>query len=212
MAKKTAKKASKKALKKPGAKKKTSRKLPPLTIAQKRFCQILHSMKHPCHAEAYTLAGFKSVGSVASAAATRMLKRVKVAAYMEELGKRQEKRAERKADEIIAELENTAFFDPVMLFDKGGNLRNIHDIPPAARSVIASLDITEEFSGKGKDRKSTGYTKRVKFDNKIKALELLGRRFGLFPNKQVIDADGGVLQLNITVGKHGDSGVPSETE
>lgn len=33
-----------------------------------------------------------------------------------------------------------------------------------------------------------GFGKKTKDVNKIKALELLGRRFGLFPNKQVHDA------------------------
>ena len=201
MAKKTTKTAKKKVAKK----KKKARKLPPITITQKRFCQILHSMKHPNHAEAYELAGFKAKGAVASAAATRLLKRVKVAAYMEQLGKRQEKRAERKAEEIVAELENIAFatIDEYLTFDKNGvQLKNSKTLTKRQLSAIQEVCHTET---------QAGGTKRLKLYDKRAALVDLGKRFGLFPNKQTIDAADGILQLNITVGKHGDSGVPSKT-
>lgn len=204
MAKKSKKKAKKKAPKKKVAKKKTARKLPPLTVAQKRFCQILHSMRHPNHAEAYELAGFKSTGSVASAAATRLLKRVKVAAYMEELGKRQEARAERKSDEIVAELESMAFAniaDYLSFGPTGITLKDSKDLTRQQLAAVSEVSQTDtQFGG----------SKRFKLHDKRAALVDLGKRFGLFPNKQTIDAADGILQLNITVGKHGDSGVSPE--
>lgn len=204
MAKKSKKNAKKKATKKKVAKKKTARKLPALTISQKRFCQILHSMKHPNKTRAYELAGFKAKGSVASAAVTRLLKNVKVAAYMEELGKRQEARAERKADEIIAELEIIAFsnISEYLSFNASGvKLKDSKDLTRKQLSAIAEVSHTET---------QAGGTKRIKLYDKRAALVDLGKRFGLFPNKQTIDATDGILQLNISVGKHGDSGVSPE--
>jgi len=43
---------------------------------------------------------------------------------------------------------------------------------------------------------------RTKNRNKVRALELLGRRFNLFPNKQeIMGKDGGPLELNVSVTK-----------
>lgn len=73
---------------------------------QKRFCDILFTMKNPNQMEAYRLAGYKGSGHTAEANASKILKKAEVSAYMEFLRSRATERAEKKADEIVKELEN----------------------------------------------------------------------------------------------------------
>jgi phage terminase small subunit len=63
------------------------------------------------------------------------------------------------------------------------------DIPEDARRAIAGIEIVEEFEGSGKDREQIGYTKKIKFWDKPKALENLGKHLGIYleDNKQQAD-------------------------
>lgn len=173
------------------AKKKPAKKL---TIMQQRFCLILHSMKTTNQAEAYRLAGYKGTGKTAEQAASRLASNVKVAAYLESLGKRAEARAEKKADEIITELEKLGFSnisDYVKFGPTGITLENSESLTREQLAAIAEVSETET-----KD----GGTQRFKLYDKIKALELLGKRFGLFPNKteqEITGKDGKPIQINI---------------
>ena len=40
---------------------------------------------------------------------------------------------------------------------------------------MAAFEVCEDFSGSGEARKTTGYTRRVKMADKLKALELYGK-------------------------------------
>lgn len=166
-------------------KKSTSKKL---TILQKRFCQILHSMKTPNQTEAYCLAGYKSVGRAAESNASKVLSLHKVAAYLESLGKRAEARAEKKADEIIAELEKIGFSN---IQDFIGDSNEIQDISKISRDKAAAVEsIQSDIRHDSGDSK--GYTEKVKIKlhDKKSALVDLGKRYGLFPNKSEHELSG----------------------
>lgn len=132
---------------------KKPRKKPTPTILQKRACDIYHAMKKPNKRAAYELAGYQCQGKVAKTEAQRMFDLPHVKAYLDSLKEKATERAQRTADEIIAELEKIGF-------------------------------------------------QRTKNRNKVRALELLGRRFNLFPNRQELTGkDGGPLELKISVTK-----------
>ena len=51
---------------------------------------------------------------------------------------------------------------------------------PPLRKALASVEVDELFEGTGKDREQTGYTKKIKTTDKLKALELLGKHLKMF--------------------------------
>lgn len=78
---------------------------------------------------------------------------------------------------------------------------------PHVKAYLDSLkEVATERAQKTKDEiiaelEKVGFS-RTQNRNKVRALELLGRRFNLFPNRQEITGkDGGPLKLNVTVTK-----------
>lgn len=82
---------------------------------------------------------------------------------------------------IIEEIRNLSFFDVSQIMDEGGALLPFSKIPPEMRRCIAGIEIgRDEF----------GYVvKRIKFWDKMKAIELLCRHLGLLNDKLRIKAD-----------------------
>src|SRR4051812_42447033 len=92
-----------------------------------------------------------------------------------------DKRAERvelTADLVLRELLSHALFDPATLYDADGRMKKLAEIPLAARRSITALE-TDEL---GEDQ-GIGITRKVKYSDRLKALELLGRHLKLFTDR-----------------------------
>jgi phage terminase small subunit len=75
-------------------------------VRHERFCQEL--AKGKTNAEAYELAGYQSVGATASAAATRLLKDVKIQGRLADIQKRGAERAEITVASVTEHLSRIA--------------------------------------------------------------------------------------------------------
>lgn len=98
-----------------------------------------------------------------------------------------EKTAERvhiSIDMIIGELWKLANCDISEAFDDKGQLKPIKEIPEEVRKAISGVEILEEFEGYGQERTQIGWTKKVRFWDKNKALDALGRHLGMFVEKK----------------------------
>lgn len=93
--------------------------------------------------------------------------------------KAQEK-TELTVEGVLLELRRIVHADPRNFFDEAGNLRPIKDLDDDAIAALAGFEVTEEFAGRGEDRESIGYTKKVKFWDKNAAIEKAMKYFGLF--------------------------------
>ena len=145
-----------------------------LTIMQKRFCDILHSMKKPNQREAWILAGSKTRGHTAEVEACRTLKKPLVIAYMKKLRNKNTERALRKKDEIIRQAENLAFSDltDYVKVDKNGiTFKSWDELTADQRACISQVSETVTKAG--------GSTK-FKLHGKEKPLELLMRYHKMF--------------------------------
>lgn len=69
------------------------------------------------------------------------------------------------------------------LFNEDGSLKLPHEWPEEADAFVASIETEELFEGVGQDRIHIGYTKKVKLWDKLKSIEMLGKKLGLFNEK-----------------------------
>lgn len=106
-----------------------------------------------------------------------------------------ELRVEAKADEVLRELLAFARTDIRDAFDENGRLLAVHEMPEHVAKAISSVKVFEEFEGAGKDRVQVGEVREVKFWDKSKALELLGRHLKMFAEKHEFEAGDKLMQL-----------------
>jgi len=100
--------------------------------------------------------------------------KVKVLAIREALAIRNEV----TLDEVILDLANMSRFDLADLYDEDGDLKNIHDMPKAARQMISTMDIEAIYeTDKSGHKVQVGNTKKIKLNNRLDVLEKLMKYF-----------------------------------
>lgn len=95
-----------------------------------------------------------------------------------------EERALEKAmlstERILQELERAIFADPRKLYDEKGRLKPIHSLDEDTAAAISPLDVDEIASGRGPPRRAIGRTTKVRFVDKLVAIDRAMRHLGLF--------------------------------
>ena len=129
-------------------------------------------------------AGYSKKG--ASVQASRLLANAKVADAVRLGMEKRAAKAEVTSDFVLSQLLKLASVDVAELFDDKGNLKPIHDIPPAVRQAISSVETDTTQLGAGEDAKVLVTTKKVKLWDKKGSLELLARHLGLLKDNIVL--------------------------
>lgn len=128
-----------------------------------------------------------------------------VAAEME---KRNE-RVEVDADYVLRRLVDIDQMDVLDIMEDDGSLKPVRNWPKIWRQFIAGMDMAELFEGKGEDRVMVGVLKKIKWPDKLKNLELLGKHIDVQAFKdqssqELTGKDGAplvpVLNVNVSSG------------
>lgn len=77
-------------------------------------------------------------------------------------------------------LKRVALFDPRSIVGDNGVLLPLDQMPSDTAAAIASIEVEEQYDGEGKDRKWIGRTTRVRFWNKVDALDKTMKHLGLY--------------------------------
>lgn len=93
------------------------------------------------------------------------------------------KRTQISADNVLEELWSIARADITQAYDEAGWLKPLKDIPQDVRRALSGLEVQEIFTGEGDDRHISGLMRKLRFNDKIKALELVGKHLGLFKER-----------------------------
>jgi phage terminase small subunit len=146
-----------------------------LTNRQQTF--VVCYLKHENGQKAAIEAGYarKSAGVEAN----RLLKHPKIRSEIIAAKKRVAERTEIDAAWLLNRLAELAEVDVLDLFDEGGDLRPLDDIPPRARRLISSIEVKALYAGSGQDRVQVGHVSKLKLLDRVKVLELIGRHIDI---------------------------------
>jgi phage terminase small subunit len=131
----------------------------------------------------------KAKDSTAYRGGSDLLKRPEVKDRIDELLKSRYQKLKIDAHTVLQELLYLATSDMEKVFNDDGSLKTMKDIPKGTRRAISSVEIEELYDGHGEDRRQIGFTKKIKFWDKNKSLENLGKHLKLFTEVLEIDGD-----------------------
>ena len=147
-----------------------------LTDKQLRFCE--EYVVDMNATQAAIRAGYSE--KTANEQASRLLANVSVQEKISLLKKELSEKTGVNAQMVINELARIAFGDVRCMFSADNNLLDIRQLEDKEAATIASVEIFEEFSGRGENKTFIGYTKKVKMWDKVAALDKLGKYFGIY--------------------------------
>lgn len=165
-----------------------------LSNNQKLFCQ--EYLKLGMNGTQAYLNVYKSVKKEATARtnASRLLTNANIQEYVKELQEKVEEKAIVSIEDIVKELYKIGFSNVKDLYDESGKLKEISNIDTNVASVISSIKVQQRAGAMNlslkKESKDTDldvdiqhldeWVKEIKFCDKLKALELLGKYLGMF--------------------------------
>jgi phage terminase small subunit len=127
----------------------------------------------------------------------RLLKVVDVSRQLAEAAKKVGEVAGLNAERTLTETARLSALDPARLFRADGTtLKNIPEMDVETRAAIASFEVDEIIV----DGNVVGHTKKVKFWDKNRALDMSLRHLGLYERDNAQRGDSLVLQVAL-VGK-----------
>ena len=170
-----------------------------LSIKQKRFCR--EYIKDFNATQAYIRAGYSKNGATQSA--FKLLMNADIQAYLSVLMKKQADRSEKTADDVIDHLTKIAFSNlkDYVKWNKDGV-----QIKSSGSKKVDGAMVSEVSETITRNTRK----KHIKLKDGLKALELLGRHFGIFNDKLIVKHDLADLLKRIEDGSH--RGLPKAGE
>ncbi len=105
----------------------------------------------------------------------------------------QAKRSERTkidADYVLQRLVAIDQMDVLDIMDDNYAFKPIGDWPVIWRQYISNIENIEEFDGRGDEKTQVGWLKKIKWPDKVKNLELLGKHVAVGAFKEKIEHSG----------------------
>ena len=168
-----------------------------LSAQQEMFCQAYASGM--TGQDAAEKAGY-AAGPGARVQASNLLTKPNIVQRVAEIQSKYAKRFEVSAEKVLSRLDSMGDVDLGRAYGPDGNLLPIHEIPEDVRKCIASIEVFEEFEGTGQGRVKVGEVRKVKFYDKIKANELLGKNVKLFTDR--VEHSGKLTLEDLVVGSN----------
>jgi hypothetical protein len=94
---------------------------------------------------------------------------------------------ENAVEVVLDELRAIAASDIREIFSSDGSMKPVDLWPEAIARCIQSIETEELFEQRGREKVQIGWTKKVRFWDKTKGLELLGKNLGMFIDKTQVD-------------------------
>lgn len=122
-------------------------------------------------------------------AASALFNKPHISSRVAELMKERIKRLGVDADYVLRRLVEIDQLDLLDIMNDDLSIKPLSEWPKAWRATVTNIDVLEQFESDGGDRVSSGVIKKLKFPDKVKNLELLGRHVNVQSWKEKSQAD-----------------------
>ncbi|OGT55494.1 MAG: terminase [Gammaproteobacteria bacterium RIFCSPHIGHO2_12_FULL_63_22] len=119
-----------------------------------------------------------------------------VAAAIEKALAKRAERAEIDAAYVLKRLVEIDDMDVLDIMGEDMTLKPISQWPSVWRRYLSGFDVAEMFKGRGDDRQIVGILKKIKWPDKVRNLELLGKHVGVQAFRDQV-AQTGTININI---------------
>jgi phage terminase small subunit len=150
-----------------------------LTNKQRRF--VAEYLKDLNGAQAAIRAGYSERSAKQQAEA--LLSKPHIQAAVSEAQAARSKRTEIDQDYVLARMVEIDQMDVLDIMTDDMALKPVSQWPRVWRQYLSGFDLAEMFAGQGDERALVGILKKIKWPDKVKNLELLGRHLGMFKDK-----------------------------
>lgn len=107
-------------------------------------------------------------------------------------------RAEWAMERVLQEIQLLGTVDIRQAYGSNGELLSVKDMPDDIARALQGVEVEEIFAGFGADRGKVGETKKIKLIDKLKALELMGKNFGMFIDRKEINLGAQTLEALVS--------------
>ncbi|WP_442801390.1 terminase small subunit [Serratia rubidaea] len=160
-----------------------------LNAQMERFCQ--EYIKNPDNqTAAAAAAGYKN----AAVSASRCMKDPDITKRIAELMRHRNKRTKIGADYVLKRLVEIDELDLADIMNDDLTLKPLSEWPKAWRQFLSGVKVAELFEGQGDDKQMIGVLKSIKWPDKVKNLELIGKHVDVQAFKERVD-----VNVNVTL-------------
>ncbi|WP_299948456.1 terminase small subunit [uncultured Microbulbifer sp.] len=106
---------------------------------------------------------------------SELVRKGEVAEYIQKAQKARSERTQIDADYVLKRLAEIDQMDVLDILKDDGSLKPIREWAKVWRQFISGMDLSELWEGSGDERQVVGVLKKIKWPDKVKNLELLGK-------------------------------------
>jgi phage terminase small subunit len=117
-------------------------------------------------------------------------------------------KAQLRAEDVLAEIRKLAFVDLSQAYKDDGTLLHPKAMPDDVRASLQSVETDEIFAGRGPNRTKIGHSRKIKLNDKVRALEMLARHFKLLTDITELTGKDGGPHVVLTMPANGSEVVP----
>ncbi|MFC2993361.1 terminase small subunit [Halomonas tibetensis] len=121
-----------------------------------------------------------------------LLKKPQVLQLLDQHKTERSRRVQMDADHVLQRLGEIDEMDVVDILDDDGRVLPIKQWPKVWRQTISGIEVTEMADGSGEGRQAVGLLKKIRWPDKQKNLEMVGRHVYVQAWKERHELSGGV--------------------
>ncbi|EIW8601753.1 TPA: terminase small subunit [Klebsiella pneumoniae] len=171
--------------------KRKSTQYKPLTVMQEAYAQ--EYVKCPENqTQAAINAGFSPKS--AHVKASTMMRDERIQKRIAELMEERNKRLRVSADYVLLRLVEIDQMDVLDILNDDMSIKPVSQWPKVWRQYLSGFDLADMFEGRGDDKELVGILKKIKWPDKVKNLELIGKHVDVNAFKERME-----VNVNVTI-------------